>query len=76
MWFKRNHAPSQRVEVVAAANEQTAMFETQMAELDAAKPAVAVARAEAKRLRDESFSQLRQNHFGQAIEMAMHRRGA
>ena len=76
MWFKRGHAPSRRVEVIAAANMQTAKFETQMAELEAAKPALEASRAEAKRLRDESVSQLRQNHFGQAIELAMHRRGA
>jgi hypothetical protein len=62
------------VQIVAKAEAQTAAYESQLAELKASEPRRNRYRAESIELRELSEQQRRDNHFGIAIEKAMHRR--
>lgn len=77
MWFHKNRHPTKKAQVIEDANKLTEEFTRQLEELQASKPERDKVRAEASLLREKSEQQRKMNHFGQALEIAMHkRRGA
>lgn len=77
MWFHKRNVPCDKTKVIEDAHRRTEQFEKQLEELQASKPERDKVRAEASLLREKSEQQRKMNHFGQALEIAMHkRRGA